>query len=292
MSIQELKTTFKPFLMVLSSNTILIWILFITACTGYSYDECDCIGMDREALQAMKNNKEKYFEGLDKYCDSNGLSPRQKNFNRTKFEKYERQCFNSKPNVSQSSTKAGSNSGSSTQLSVQYSGLKKENSTLKNEIKMLEARLESQQIEIDELQISLDKLDLGKSLFKDVPFMIVGMDFYTKKSDQRVYTTRFYQEKITYLYPRIKTKRFTENLGTLTLYVRFINPEGTIMSNENSPLGYTYSHDIGYGPLDIFDFMELSGWGSESGGTYDRGTYRVEIWTELFAIGYGEFTVQ
>lgn len=78
-------------------------------------------------------------------------------------------------------------------------------------------------------------------------------------------------------YKSLMTKCDTDD----TLFVKIIRPDGTLVSSESSPTGYTFfvnsvsfhNHETSNGY-----WCRLSGCGSESGGSYFPGTYTYEIW--------------
>ncbi len=82
--------------------------------------------------------------------------------------------------------------------------------------------------------------------------------------------------RIRYLVPTLKIYG-TKNINR-TVYVKIFDPHGLSNNPKISPKGYSYSST-----LDIYEGerdYELSGWGSEQGGTYVKGTYRIEIWAD------------
>jgi hypothetical protein len=68
--------------------------------------------------------------------------------------------------------------------------------------------------------------------------------------------------------------------GDVTLYVKIIDPDGTIFRNSStSPAGYAFStnsHIIRGSNKEIV----LSGWGNASSSIYRTGQWTIEVWYE------------
>ncbi|MDR0449720.1 MAG: hypothetical protein LBH26_00460 [Treponema sp.] len=66
----------------------------------------------------------------------------------------------------------------------------------------------------------------------------------------------------------------------VTLFVKIINPDGTVRRYEESlPPGYSYADTITISRGNDRTW-ELTGWGNEDQSNYGRGNYRVEVWYE------------
>lgn len=63
---------------------------------------------------------------------------------------------------------------------------------------------------------------------------------------------------------------------TKICYIKFIEPDGTLMTGSSSPSGYTTSKEITFSPGS--NSVVAAGWGNENGGAYKAGTYRCELW--------------
>ncbi|MCH5320066.1 MAG: hypothetical protein J1E38_10225 [Paramuribaculum sp.] len=64
---------------------------------------------------------------------------------------------------------------------------------------------------------------------------------------------------------------------TKTVYVKVLNPDGSLKSGSNSPAGYTAKNDITFTP-GTNNKIFISGWGTESESIYSPGIYRVELY--------------
>ena len=91
------------------------------------------------------------------------------------------------------------------------------------------------------------------------------------------YGAQLYSSDMRYLKPKIYYNGLASESKTITLYVKVINPDGSLRSGTSSPAGYSYSNSLtissGSG-----NTLILSGWGNSDQSTYPVGTYRVEVW--------------
>ncbi len=119
------------------------------------------------------------------------------------------------------------------------------------------------------------------------------IDFGTSGKDD--YAKNFYStlnaSDIRYLRPRIHYDGLCSENQKITLYVKIYGTDGTLKTGTVSPSGYTYSTNItvhsGNGRT-----QQISGWGTESGGSYTPGSYRIELWYSGNKIYSQSFTLQ
>ncbi|MCH5320065.1 MAG: hypothetical protein J1E38_10220 [Paramuribaculum sp.] len=64
---------------------------------------------------------------------------------------------------------------------------------------------------------------------------------------------------------------------TKTIYIKVLNPDGSLKTGATSPSGYTTKTDITFLP-GTNNKIFISGWGNETESTYSPGTYRVELY--------------
>lgn len=95
---------------------------------------------------------------------------------------------------------------------------------------------------------------------------------------------------IKYLYSRIYYTGLIESSKTITVYVKIIDPDGTLETGESSPSGYTYSKDITIEPG--AKYANLNGWGNATEGSYTAGDYKCELWYNGNKIYTQNFTLQ
>ena len=91
------------------------------------------------------------------------------------------------------------------------------------------------------------------------------------------YGSQLQAANILYLKPRVHYNGLSSEAKKLTLYIKLLNPDGTLRTGTDSPEGYTYSDEATVSPGSSHTFT-LSGWGSKSGGSYKPGIHRFEVW--------------
>lgn len=113
-------------------------------------------------------------------------------------------------------------------------------------------------------------------------FIITGIDFANTDKDNNIVNfysaeAKFKSSKLKYLSPRITyTSSFS---GYKVLYLKIINPDGTIETDSSSPSEYTYKYSLFISPGEN-QKAKLPGWGNDGGGSYKPGNYIFEIWSE------------
>ena len=106
------------------------------------------------------------------------------------------------------------------------------------------------------------------------------------------YGSTLYASSLKYLYPRVLYDGLcTSNKDSIDLYVKIIDPYGTVERNSSSPSGYTYKdgNNTIYSGND--QRLVLIGWGNKNVGSYDPGTYRFEVWYEGNKLFTKSFTI-
>lgn len=122
---------------------------------------------------------------------------------------------------------------------------------------------------------------------------ILGIDFGTegKNETTSVFSKTLMASEVRYLIPRIHYDGMTGDTKKIRVDCKLIRPDGTLISGKNSPDGYTYSAEISvFATPD--NRCRLSGYGTESGGYYKPGKYRIELWYDGGRIYQQEFTLQ
>lgn len=105
-----------------------------------------------------------------------------------------------------------------------------------------------------------------------------------------VYGATLYINDIQYLTPRISYDGLLDNTKLITLFYKFIKPDGTLMYKSNSPSGYTYFNYFNVQP-GVNNLYELPAWGSDNDGYYVAGTYKFELWFDDSRIYQTSFEV-
>ncbi len=89
------------------------------------------------------------------------------------------------------------------------------------------------------------------------------------------YGQAYLSSELYYLTPRITYS--AQNDETITVGVKVLRPDGTLSGDEENE--YSYTVDLTTRPGDGNTAL-LSGWGTNSGGTFEAGEYTVEVWVK------------
>lgn len=89
------------------------------------------------------------------------------------------------------------------------------------------------------------------------------------------YGSTLYASSIQYLCWRISYNGPSTS-QTKECYIKYIKPDGSLMTGTSSPEGYTTSKNITFSPGS--NTVVAAGWGNENGTAYNAGTYRCELW--------------
>ena len=102
------------------------------------------------------------------------------------------------------------------------------------------------------------------------------------------YGSIIYSSQTRYLAPRINVTVGTS--GYYLFYTKLYNPSGILQRNTaESPSGYTWKNGVN---MDIGEHAYyLSGFGSNTSGTWGKGTYKYEIWYNSKKVGEKSFTI-
>lgn len=101
------------------------------------------------------------------------------------------------------------------------------------------------------------------------------------------YGRNIYSYQTRYLTPKINITVYTP--GTYSIYVKLYNPNGSLMTGNSSPSGYTYKNDVTL--YSNTTYYKLSGWGSNTPGHYSSGQYRFEFYYNGEKIGEKSFRI-
>ena len=78
---------------------------------------------------------------------------------------------------------------------------------------------------------------------------------------------------IRYLGIHVRVNTINSYNANTNFRIKIFDPNGNLL--RGSPQGYTYARSVRINNTGIYN---LGGWGSASGGSYSRGSWRVEIW--------------
>ena len=125
-------------------------------------------------------------------------------------------------------------------------------------------------------------IDKYKKIPPKLPFKILSSEI--TNTDNKPLYTKF----IRYLGLRLNVQVVEEK--SVTIYLKYINPNGSIKRNSNSsPSNYTLSDNIVLKTSS--NSIELSGWGNSEKCTYDIGKHRIEVYVDDYLIHSKEFIV-
>lgn len=88
------------------------------------------------------------------------------------------------------------------------------------------------------------------------------------------YGETIYASRSMYLKPKIKYTSFKGD--RIKLKVKLFSPSG-LSRGDSSPSGYTYETDVAVSKGAQREAL-LTGWGNDERGSWERGSYRIEIW--------------
>lgn len=124
--------------------------------------------------------------------------------------------------------------------------------------------------------------------------VVTGMRFANCHQDTELidsFGSTLYADEMEYLLPEITYNGLTYDTDR-TIYLKFIDPNGNLMTGSGSPSGYTLSQEITF-ESGAGNTMELSGWGSSTpGNTYRTGTYKVEMYMDGKRLYTGSVTLK
>lgn len=136
-----------------------------------------------------------------------------------------------------------------------------------------------------DLNFKYDKL-----LKSSQPIIINGITF-NSKLDGRTFSgrsTRLPQSKISYLYARLNYHG--NRSGNRKIYVKYYEPGEVLSEAEGSPQGYSFSETY-YFKKGKNKYYKIMGWGNEKGGSWAKGSHRIEIWYNGFMLYKQSFEI-
>ncbi len=108
---------------------------------------------------------------------------------------------------------------------------------------------------------------------------ISSVEFRNEDYDGNIlsqYGNILYARNIKYLCAKINMTSLTNTSKEVTLYIKIIKPNGSLMQGSSSPTYYTRTRSVTVNSYT--SSINLGGWGNNNGGVYTSGTYRYEIW--------------
>lgn len=129
-------------------------------------------------------------------------------------------------------------------------------------------------------KISVVKHDPDEKYSSSGFMEISGVSFANVDKDEHIiddYGSNLYASEVKYLKPKVFYRGLASVDKDISIDLKIIKEDGTLLTGTGSPNGYTYSHqykvESGSGK-----YIELSGWGRNKGGSYNPGQYKFEVW--------------
>lgn len=123
-------------------------------------------------------------------------------------------------------------------------------------------------------------------------FSISGVTFANYNKEGQVisdYGQPLLDGSVKFLTPRIYYSGKYANNQDVTLYFRYFNSSGELVSGTSSPIGFSFKRDVTIRPG--VNSVELSGFGNEAASSYREGVCKVEIWLDGEKIYETEVTI-
>lgn len=157
------------------------------------------------------------------------------------------------------------------QILVQNDSLKSKTgqiSTLQTQVQILRSDLRSEKEKFSNLESEIASV---------APFIITKVDIGSVFSSGDIDTDfggTLYQSRVKFLKPKMYYRGFSA--GTYAIKTKWFSPDGTLISGDNSPYGYSQSNSCSLSKGK--EAVQLGGWGYESPGNWSAGTYKLELW--------------
>ena len=90
------------------------------------------------------------------------------------------------------------------------------------------------------------------------------------------FSTYLDSAEITYLFLNYRVSTASNFSGQEKLFIKILEPDGTLMTGISSPEGYT---------MEVSPYSSQSGWGSHTPGAYHPGEYKIEFWYKEICVG-------
>ena len=127
-----------------------------------------------------------------------------------------------------------------------------------------------------------------KSISPKLYFEVISAEIINTDANSKIIEKPFYVEDIRYV--GIKLKINSTGHQRVTIYKKYINPEGKYSNNsKTSPKGYTSSNEIIITPAS--NIIDLGGYGNAKECTYMVGEHKIEIYVDHYKIYTKTFQV-
>lgn len=149
-----------------------------------------------------------------------------------------------------------------------------------------EAAAEKRKAEREREEAEKARREAEQNRLPEIYEILIG-NGYKDGTLQTNYGSRIYSSETMYLKPRIRYKSYANR--SYTFDIKWIKPDGTLSTGDESSAGYTYSrsYSLSYGE----GTKKLLGWGNETKGWWKAGNYVIEIWCKGTLLKRQEFRI-
>lgn len=157
-----------------------------------------------------------------------------------------------------------------------------------NEISNLNSTIKSKD---EEIRLEKERYsNLESEIASIAPFVITRVEIgstYKGGGMETDFGSTLYRSRARFLTPKMYYRGFAS--GSYTIKTKWYRPNGSLITGNSSPYGYSQSNSNSFskGRNDL----QLNGWGYESPGNWDIGTYRLEIWCNDKCVFIKTFTI-
>lgn len=157
-----------------------------------------------------------------------------------------------------------------------------------NEISNLNSTIKSKNREIKQEKERYSNLE--SEIASVAPFVITKVEIgstYKGGGIETDFGSTLYRSRVRFLTPKVYYRGFVS--GSYTIKTKWYRPSGSLITGNSSPYGYSQSNSNSFskGRNDL----QLDGWGYESPGIWDTGTYKLEIWCNDKCVFIKTFTI-
>lgn len=132
--------------------------------------------------------------------------------------------------------------------------------------------------------------DLESEIASVAPFVITRVEIGSSDKGGSIETdfgNTLYKNRVRFFKPKFYYHGFSS--GSYTIKTKWYRPSGSLITGNSSPYGYSQSNN--YSIRKGSNNLELDGWGYETAGNWDTGTYKLEIWCNDKCIFVKSFTI-
>ena len=175
------------------------------------------------------------------------------------------------------------------------------NST-KSELEQANQAISNKNNKISELTSTIDNknkeleqkkrkyLNLESEIASVAPFVITRVEIGSTYSGGNIETdfgNTLYRSRARFLTPKVYYRGFSSD--SYTIKTKWYRPDGSLVTGDNSPYGYSQSSRYYFSKGS--DDIQLDGWGYNSAGNWDTGTYKLELWCNDKCVFVKNFTI-